>query len=67
MASSFWHRKPLTRIETEQPYSGPHIVGRIDLIVPRVIIMKGRTQPSSRGCGTNLVLCRCLAARRMDG
>jgi hypothetical protein len=27
------------------------IVGRIDLIVPRVIIMRGRAQLSSRGCG----------------
>jgi hypothetical protein len=42
------------------------IVGRIDLIVPRVIIMKGRAQLSSRGCGTNLALRRCLAARCMD-
>jgi len=41
-------------------------VGRIDLIVPRVIIMRGGTQLSSRGCGANLVQRRCLAARRME-
>ena len=44
-----------------------HIAGHIDLIVPRVIIMEGRTQLSSRSCGTNLVLRRCLDARRVDG
>jgi len=31
-------------------YSGPRVVGRIDLIVPRVIIMVGRARLSSRGC-----------------
>ena len=47
-------------------HSGPDIPGRIDLIVPRVIIMEGRAQLSSRGCGAKVVQRRCLAARCME-
>ena len=46
--------------------SMPVHAGRIDLIVPRVIIMEGRAQLSSRGCGAKVVQRRCLAARCME-
>jgi hypothetical protein len=42
---------------------GSDRVGRIDLIVRRVIIMKGHAQLSSRGCVANLAVCRSLAVR----
>jgi len=56
-------KRPIAKIGSA---GSDDVLERIDLIVPRVIIMKGRARLSSRGCVTNLALRRCLAARCMD-